>query len=117
VRVRVGWTLLLLVTVPAVGSCAKTCEDYASAGLTVSVGDADGVPVCDAEVDAIDGTETIHLEPTAGSDCAYVGAWERAGHYVVSARRDGSAAMSERIAVSAGGCHVEGKRVELILSP
>lgn len=115
--VRVGWALLLLVAAPAASSCTKACKDYASAGLTVSVRDADGTPVCDAVVDAIDGVETIHLEATAGSDCGYVGAWERTGRYIVTANRDGSTATSERVTVSAGECHVKGKRVDLTLSP
>ena len=112
-----GWALLLLVAAPAASSCTKECKDYASAGLTVLVRDAEGAPVCDAEVDAIDGAETIHLEPTAGSDCSYVGAWERTGRYIVTANRNGSTAMSERVTVSAGECHVKGKRVDLTISP
>ena len=115
--VRIGWTVLLLVAAPAGSSCTKECKDFASAGLTVSVRDAYGALVCDAEVDAIDGAATIHLEPTAGSDCGYVGAWERTGRYVVTASRNGSTATSARVTIFAGECHVKGKRVDLTISP
>ena len=97
-------------------SCSKACKEYAAAGLTVSVRDTDGALVCDAAVDAVDGAQTIHLEPTVGPNCLYVGAWERTGRYIVTASRTGSTATSDRVTVSAGECHVKGQGVDLTIS-
>lgn len=110
--IRVCVAPLLLSTV-AMSSCAKSCDDFATAALNVEVVDESGAPVCDADVVANDGPDEFVLEALSG--CTYAGAWERPGAYVVHVSRGGRSVDSEVIRVSSGACHVKPKRVELTL--
>ncbi len=104
--------LPLLASTLVVSSCVTSCDDYATAALTVGVIDSSGTPICDADVVATDGSEEFILE---ASGCSYAGAWERSGTYVVHVSHDGRTATSESIHVTSGKCHVKGKSVDLAI--
>lgn len=110
--IRVCVVPLLVSTVP-MSSCARSCDDLGTAALNVEVIDESGAPVCDAHVVATDGPDEFVLEALSG--CAYAGAWERSGAYVVRVSRGGRSVDSEVIHVSSGACHVKPQRVELTL--
>lgn len=103
----------LLLGAVTVSACAKSCDAFAAAGLTVDVVDASGTLVCDAEVVATDGSEEFVLE--ASPECSYTGAWERSGTYVVHASLNGRTVESEAVHVGSDECHVKPQRVELTL--
>jgi hypothetical protein len=111
-------SLALLLAVPTVESCGGAdCKEYGAPALMVSVLDAHGAPVCDADVVATDGSDVFALEGSSGVPCMYYGAYERAGKYIVTATLGGESAISERISVSSRACHVKSKQVSLTLSP
>ena len=110
-----------LVTAAAVTvGCAipQPCTDLFAYGLTVTVVDADGTPICDATVSATDEEYQETLEPQAGTPCTYVGAGERAGTYRVEASKDGfGTAIADSVVVGADECHVIGQPLTLTLEP
>lgn len=78
-------------------------------------------PICDAVVNAVDGTFIETLSPTgAGADCEYEGVPDRAGAYTISAEHP--AYLGEEfpvpILVQLDDCgHAITRRVELPLAP
>ncbi len=101
----------LIVAALAVGSgsgCSNFggCDDYASAGLNVFPVDAAGDPVCDAVVTATDGDYSEVLSQEYRDDCAYVGAWERKGDYVVQVEAAQGTKTTD-VRVGADRCHVK----------
>jgi len=108
-----GVLLMIGLVVVLVASRGTSCDDSATASLTVYVTDASGSRVCDAEVTATDGSEVFTLEPF---DCSYGGPWERSGIFVVHVSHDGRTAASDAVEIRSGECHVKGKRVDLIVS-
>jgi hypothetical protein len=112
---RAAWALLF-VWAPTASACGKQCDEYAAAALTVRVVGSAGLRVCDAEVIALDGDESLCLESLGGSDCSYAGAWERSGTYVVRATFKNKEAISKPVRVTSGDCHVNGQIVDLTLA-
>jgi hypothetical protein len=104
---------LLVAGSVGAGGCAS-CDDYASASLTVSVVDSDGSPVCDAIVTAVDGNYVFDLEPSGGADCTFSGPWERGGSYIVEAKR-GDATGNQAVEVGTDACGVKPELVSIML--
>ena len=115
---KLRWSATFLCLLPMVASaavmssCVTSCDEYATAALTVGVTDPTGTPICDADVVAIDGSEEFILE---ASGCSYSGAWERPGTYTVHVSHNGRTATSESVRVASGKCHVNGMRVDLAI--
>jgi hypothetical protein len=103
----------------AEGPTSVACPAYAAAGLAVSVSNAaDGQPICDAAVTATDGT---YSEQLFGVACAFTGAAERPGTYLVRASRPGfvpGEVASVRVVMGGGQCpHVIETQVAIRLTP
>jgi hypothetical protein len=95
------------------------CAAYAAAGLSVSVTNATtGQPICDAVVTASEGP---YSEQLFGNACAFSGAYERPGTYVVRAMRQGfhpNEVAAVRVVMGGGECpHVEQARITVLLTP
>jgi hypothetical protein len=95
------------------------CLAYAAAGLRVEVTNvATAEQICDATVIASQGS---YSEQLFGTSCAFIGAYERAGTYVLTAARAGLVPKevgSVRVVMSGGQCpHVEQARVAIALTP
>lgn len=92
------------------------CTEIYVYGLTVTVEEEDGTPICDAEVTATDGSYRETLQATPGV-CGYAGAGERAGTYLIRAERAGfQSAEIPNIVVTRDECHVEPEAVALTLT-
>jgi hypothetical protein len=97
---------------------AAACLAYAAAGLRVEVTNAETVQkICDATVLANQGSYSEQLPKTS---CAFIGAYERPGTYVVTAARVGFVpreVSSVRVVMVGGQCpHVEQARVAIALT-
>lgn len=95
------------------------CAAYAAAGLGVTVTNAmTGAPICDAVVTASEGS---YSEQLFASSCAFSGAYERPGTYVVRATRQGfhpGEVAAVHVVMGGGECpHVEQARVTVPLAP
>jgi hypothetical protein len=95
------------------------CLAYAAAGLRVEVTNAaTAQPICDAMVVA---TDRSYSEQLFGTSCAFIGAYERPGTYVVSVSKAGftpKEMSSVRVVMGGGDCpHVEQARVAIALAP
>lgn len=121
---RVWAGSVLLVALGSLGCGSATpppvaCAAYAVAGLNVSVSNAaTGQPICDAAVTATDGA---HQEQLVAVGCAFAGAYERPGVYVVRAEREGftpAVSAPARVVMGRGECpHVEPVQLRLALAP
>ena len=116
--------VLCLLAALGLAACTEerepiACAAYAAAGLSVTVTDAaTGQPICDATVTATDGA---YSEKLFAVGCAYTGAYERAGTYVVRASRDGytpKEVAAVKVVMGGGDCpHVQEAKVSVSLSP
>ena len=110
----------LLLTTPLVAGCAVECTADYRFGLVVTVTQgAGGARVCDAVVTAIDGAhlETLIRSEGPPAECTYLGAGERAGKYTVQVVAGGKMKTVTDIEVDSDQCHVEGKKVTVVLDP
>lgn len=70
------------------GGCGSACEDRLLSAINLQVVDeANGSPICDAEVTLRDDTFVAVASTYRG--CRYFGAFGRAGNYLVTVRRSG----------------------------
>ena len=119
-RAIYGLGLVVLATFGVGCSSPRECSDIAVAGLSVvEVDSALGARICDASVSAQLGSNTELLERIPGDNspsCAYVGAEEQPGTYVVRAEDAGFAASQGTASVPAGECHVVTQQVTLMLT-
>lgn len=115
----------LLVCLLALSSSSLTacvpggtaCTLEAIAGLVVTVEDAQGEPICDATVVAVDGDFEETLAPVGGEPCAYAGAHERAGTYRIEVGKEGfQTEVVEDVVVEDGECHVAPEQVAVVLA-
>ncbi len=119
-KTKALWALLAVVSLRCGDEHTPTaCPAYAAAGLDVSVSNAsNGQPICDATVTA---TEGAYSEQLFGVGCAFAGAVERPGTYVVRAVRQGFAPKEVapvRVAMGGGDCpHVQQTEVTIALTP
>jgi hypothetical protein len=114
----------LLLFVAAAWGCDQgerpwACAAYAAAGLNVAVTNAaTGQPLCDASVTA---TEGAYSEQLFGGACAFAGAIERPGTYVIRAERRGFVPKEVRgvaVVMDAGLCpHVTQVQLAIALAP
>ena len=87
-------------------------QDYACTanlvyGLVVTVNDIVGDEMCDATVEAVDGT---HVELLEQHGCVYYGAGERAGSYQVTVEKAGYMGQTIDVKVERQDiCHVKGE--------
>ncbi len=119
-----GKTFSLLLLAATAWSCDQgvppwSCTMVALAGLNVAVTNATtGQPICDASVTATEGSYSEQLSAQA---CAYAGAVERPGTYVVRAERPGflpKEARDVRVVMSADSCpHVLQVQLAMPLTP
>lgn len=80
----------------------------------------EGVTACDAQVNAFDGNFSEALQARTSDDprtCTFVGAGERAGHYVIEASLEGFGGADYKVTVYEDQCHVIPEKVELTLEP
>jgi hypothetical protein len=114
---------ILLLVLAAAASCCDSgdfaCTAFAAAGLSVTVTNAaTGEPLCDASVTA---TEGAYSERLFQAGCAFAGAVERPGTYVVRAERAGFVASEVgdvRVVMGGGPCpHVEQVQLAIALTP
>ena len=119
-RVVCGLPLVVLATFWVGCSSSRECSDVAVAGLSVVVVDsASGARICDASVSAQLGSKTEPLERSPGDtspSCAYFGAYEEPGTYVVRAERAGFITSQRTASVPAGECHVITQQVTFMLT-
>jgi hypothetical protein len=96
----------LLATACSAGS---ECKTFAAAGLSVSVVDVSGKPVCDAEVTATDGSfsEVLRSSSPDAQPCLYIGVFERIGTYTLTATATGQRGVMNNLRVSKDACHVK----------
>lgn len=107
--------------VPLIAALSSACGNDVNCtllfayGLNVRVEASDGTQICDATVTATEGSYSETL--TAGGDCNYLGAGERAGTYRIRAEKSGfNAAVQEDVVVDEDECHVMGENVELTMT-
>ena len=115
---------LLLFLAATAWSCDQgerpwACTAFAAAGLSVAVTNAaTGQPICDASVTATDGAYSERLYEGA---CAFAGAVERPGTYVVRVERQGFVPKEVRdvvVVMGAGPCpHVLQVQLAMPLTP
>jgi len=95
------------------------CTMEAKAGLNVTVIDgATNIPLVEGVVVTVaDGTyqETLQLFP--GLEYIFTGAWERPGHYTITATKEGYQTNSSQVLVTSDVCHVIPKQLQIILNP
>ncbi len=119
-----GTRPFLLLSMAAAWGCDQgerpwACAAYAAAGLNVTVTNAaTGQTLCDASVTA---TESAYSEQLFGGACAFAGAVERPGTYVVRAERHGFVPGELRgvaVVMDAGPCpHVRQVQLTIALTP
>lgn len=109
---KFGMTLLAALVLPA-ASCGVglSCTDIFFYGLTVTIkDDATDQTICDATVSAVDGAYSEQLMPQSigASGCTYGGAGERAGTYILTAKKSGyqDTVKTDNV-VTADACHVK----------
>jgi hypothetical protein len=72
--------------------------------------------VCDASVTARLGSSSTQLMVLPGGNaCEYVGPYEQAGTFTVTASKPGFRTATTEVTVPQGDCHVEGQNVTLTL--
>jgi hypothetical protein len=99
---------------PLVAACTKlVCTQELHAGLSVTVADAIGAPVCDAVVTAREGTFSQQLMRGAG--CIYSGAYERTGTYSVEVVARSTSKTVPNLVVTADECHVNTLAVTIMI--
>ncbi len=109
-----GIALVLVMDVAASGCVGGGCTAELLYGLNVHVV-FQGVLVCDATVVAYDGDYRETLWPSGGGpNCAYSGAPERGGTYLITATR-GSLMAATNVTVREDECHVEPEQVFIVL--
>jgi hypothetical protein len=102
------------LAVAAACSDREGCDGYLAYGLTVSVTDGTGDPVCDVSVRIEDGQYVEEKELNA-TDCTMRGAPERPGTYTITASRNEAILDRVTATVPSDECHVENQSVTLLV--
>jgi hypothetical protein len=92
------------------------CNDHYVSGLTVRVEDVQGRTLCDARVEAAEGSYRETFDD-ALDDCVFRGAGERAGTYTLTVTRSGFRTAETVVRVDRDLCHVQNKSVTVRLAP
>jgi hypothetical protein len=90
---------------------------FAAAGLTVSVIDTSGKPVCDATVTATDGSFSEVLQKTGPQRCLNSGVFERTGTYTLIATAPGQRGVMNGLRVTKDACHVKTLTPTITIGP
>jgi len=108
--------MTILILLAGCGSEQQDCTAIAAVSVSVTVVDADGLPVDDAEVTYLreDADESESCEEFDGT---FLCGYEVSGDIVVRAEADGYQPAEQTVFVAAGECHVDGESVELVLVP
>ena len=104
-------SLFFLSMVVTSSGCMCTAEFVY--GLTITVNDAEGEPVCNATVTITDGDYEEVLE--AIGDGQYYGAGERGGTYEIRVEAEGFISQTATQTVSEDTCHVIPESVQVTL--
>ncbi|GDX83514.1 hypothetical protein LBMAG42_53250 [Deltaproteobacteria bacterium] len=107
--------MLLLALLGCPDTEQTACDTMAAYSVTVSLVDGEGAPVTTASVNYTvdDGTATA-CQSVGGGD--FVCGIEQAGHFVISATREGYVPVTGEADVVAGECHVKAEALELLLA-
>jgi hypothetical protein len=92
------------------------CNDHYVSGLTVRVEDVQGRSLCDAQVEASEGSYRETLDD-ALDDCVFRGAGERAGSYTLRVSKSGFRTAEVTVRVERDLCHVKNENVTVRLAP
>jgi hypothetical protein len=99
----------------ATAACSEPgCDANLVYGLTVSVVDGSGDPVCDVSLRIEDGSYVEEKELSQG-DCRMTGAPERAGTYTITASRNETILARKTATVPSDECHVKSQSVTLVV--
>jgi len=91
------------------------CTGSYAIGLTVSVEDSGGEPVCDVTVKLQDGAY-MEEKTFSETDCILMGAGERAGTYRVTVSRGGTLLAEDQVSVRAEDeCHVQSESLRVVV--
>lgn len=107
----------LVMALPLVGCGGvgpTVCTTEYRYGLTITLKDGAGTPICDATVVAVDGA---YRETLKAMSCEYGGAGERAGVYDVTITKSGFKTTTINVGVSKDECHVHTEVRNLTLTP
>jgi len=118
---KLQWMLIAGLSLSALSTAAclvdpgVSCTDQYVYGLTVNVVDDAGDALCGATVTLTEGDYEEVLEES--TDCAYIGAGERAGTYSLTVEKEGytSAGVSE-VVIGEDECHVLPETVDVTLT-
>lgn len=118
-RFRIPIVLLSVVALASAscGLAPRACSMEARSAIVVTVLDrSSGTSLCGATVNVHDGAFAEKLgEWPAPPGCAYSGAYERAGNYLVEVALGSRAASALNIKVGHDDCHVVTQRVTVTL--
>lgn len=114
----IGMMLAVLTAGMSVDSagCGSACDDRLLSAINLQVVDegGNGSPICDAEVVLQDDTFVAVASTYRG--CRYFGAFGRAGHYFVTARRSGFSPATLTVSVGKTPSCDEVRTVDLVVS-
>jgi hypothetical protein len=112
-------TRSLVVLTAFAASCAcsddtRSCTDEYAYGLSISVENSAGTPICDVTIRIQEGNYVEEKQLTQ-SDCILMGAGERAGSYRVTISRGDTVLAEDELTVRDDGCHPIRESLEVVL--
>ena len=120
-HVRIKHLTAMIIFASSLTHCSgeKSCTTQANWSFRVYVEDAvTGASICDATVNASQGSEDTQLTCLGGTGCPCVGVTEQLGTFQITAAKSGYQIGAVTIIVDqSDGCHVVTKDVTVKLNP